>query len=334
MDLRITSNNNINYKNIKLSFKSANNKTKSGTNNINSNHGYSETLGMAAVSALIIGGIAFASGKNNIPSHISAAIKAADECRNIAAAKSKQVINLAVSLQKKVDEVCAIFKNGGKDSTGTIVGKIIPNTDSKILAENFLEEYSQKGELLRRSSFMDDFLVKIEEFTDNGKNKNILKHNWFEGGIESYTEGYRKLADGSEDFTKKIQFHGGPGNRIDSPYSIHCTYNEKLDPAGTKNTELEITGGSVKHYFEGYSKNTETNQLEIGRGLWLKYEEPDIYVENNTISKNSLENIAKELNFKDGKPVKCTFNSREAEGVVTTAPETWELQDDIWMKIT
>lgn len=335
MNLKITSNNNQNYKNTVLSFKAKGSKTVDTTAH-DTGLKNSAALGVAAaaVSAAVIGGIAFAAGKNKVPQEVSNTIKAADDLLNTANGKAKQVIDLAISLQKKVDEACALFKNGGKDSGGNIIGKIIPNTDDKIYAENFLEEYSQSGTLLRKSSFIDDFLVEIEEFTDNGKSKNILKHNWFEGGIESYTEGYGKLADGSEQFTRKIEFSGETGGRLDSPYDINCLYKEMHSTSGAKNTELEIIGGDIRHYFEDYNTNTASNRLEIGRGLWLKYGEPDMYVENNTISKKGLENIAKELNFRNGTPVKCTLDSKEIEDGIVNAAKSWEYKDGSWSEIT
>ncbi len=333
MNFKITSNINTNY-NTHLSFKGGNNPIEPNSEGKNSNNRGLSTFGVAAaaISAAAIGGIAFTAGKNKVPAEVQSVIKAADECLNTANGKVKQIVELAINLQKKVDEVCALFENGGKDSSGKVVGKIIPNTDNTVMAENFLEEYTAKGTLFRRSSFIDNSLIKIEEFADNGKIKNALNRNWFEGGIESYAEEYGKLADGSEGFARKIQFFGETNKYTDSAYDIDCLYNEVCTASGTKNIELKIENGKVKHYFEDYNKNTEANQLEIGRGIWLDYAGPNMYVESNTISKKGLENVGKELNFEDGKPVKCTFNSKEIEDGVMQTDKIWELQGDTWVK--
>ena len=59
-----------------------------------------------------------------------------------------------------------------------------------------------------------------------------------------------------------------------------------------------------------------------------------MYVENNTISKKGLENIAKELNFRNGTPVKCTFDSKESEDGIVKAAKSWEYKDGSWSEIT
>lgn len=72
-------------------------------------------------------------------------------------------INLAVeNAQELFNEVTELFKKGDEIAPdGTVLRKITGDD-----AEKIMEEFSQDGTLVRRSSFIYDTLDNVEEFAD------------------------------------------------------------------------------------------------------------------------------------------------------------------------
>ncbi len=183
-------------------------------------------LGTLAAAAAVGAAIVFGARKGKVPAEVKAATEAAE-------AMTQKANELVETVQKKIDSVVELFKNGGKDADGKIVATISDSADD--VSEKIMEEFAEDGStVLRRSIFKNDVPALIEEFTEDGKGNVIFlsygKPYEYHEGIEEfssgtikmgkilflpdgkpdeYHEGIKLFSDGSEKIAKILSFKDG-----------------------------------------------------------------------------------------------------------------------------
>ncbi len=244
-------------------------------------------LGTLAAAAAVGAAIVFGARKGKVPAEVKAATEAAE-------AMTQKANELVETVQKKIDSVVELFKNGGKDADGKIVATISDSADD--VSEKIMEEFAEDGStVLRRSIFKNDVPALIEEFTEDGKG-NVIFLSY--GKPYEYHEGIEGLPDGSRKIAKLLLFTDGKP----------IEYNEGFEgfSSGTKKMakELLIHDGKPYEYHEGLEEFS-SGTIKMGKILFLPDGKPDEYHEGIKLFSDGSEKIAKILSFKDGKWVEA-----------------------------
>ena len=259
------------YKGINMSIQSVNpfsnfktnfNKTSSmATNPQQVQNNANESGKNSKKTAAIIGGLAalafagtvaaVAIKRHKVPNEVQSALndfRATNETVNaFVESAQKQADEAMEYAQKLFDEVTGLFKKGEEIAPdGTVLRKITGDDTSKIM-----EEFSQDGNLVRKSKFSDGILYNVQEGIEelaDGSRK-VAKGIGFEDGTPSwYQEGYEELADGSRKIAKEIGFEDG------TPSWYQEGYGKLADGSRKIAKEIGFEDGTPSWYQEGYGK--------------------------------------------------------------------------------
>ena len=169
--------------------------------------------------AAIIGGLAalafagtvaaVAIKRHKVPNEVQSALndfRATNETVNAFVESAQKQADEAMEYgQKLFDEVTGLFKKGEEIAPdGTVLRKITGDDTIKIM-----EEFSQDGNLVRKSKFSDGILYNVQEGIEelaDGSRK-VAKEIGFADEMPLwYQEGIEELADGSRKIAKEIGF--------------------------------------------------------------------------------------------------------------------------------
>lgn len=204
--------------------------------------------GFLAAAAIIGAGIIYTARKGKVPPEAKEMVQKAEEF-------SQNAI-------KTVNEIMELFQNGGKNSEGKIVAQITHSKDNDAL--KFMNEFAQDGTTpVRKSTFINDMLCRVEEFTsDNKQNTAFLQNN----KLKIYREGVESLPNNVYKTAKAAHFENN------KPY----LYTEGAEICLTDdNSRIYKTAKEVCISKKGkplsYKENLISDDFDIKSGKWTAY---------------------------------------------------------------
>ncbi len=201
--------------------------------------GLSALAAVAAVGAAMV----FGAGRGKTPA-VPPEVKVATEA---AEAMTQKASELAETVQKKIDVVIELFKNGGKDAEGKTIAQILPAKESDRV--KLLQELDDSGHVIRESYFVDDILRRISEPANT---TDLYINNAFE-----YVD---EIFDGGRTITRALNYTGACDN-----YRPAISYSERYAVEGaefiTKRIDFDLAGKvSNSTYSEEIAKGGEATR--------------------------------------------------------------------------
>lgn len=236
--------------------------------------GDKKAAAIGGVAALAILGTvaAVAIKRHKAPNEIKIALdnlKATNETVNsLVQSVQKQADEITQYAKKVYGEVTELFEKGEEIAPdGTVLRKITGDDTKKIM-----EEFTQDGEITRKSSFVDN-------------------------ALENVREGIEELADGTTKTAKEISFSLSDGKIIDYAESIE----ELADGSYRAAKEIEFKEGKVKAYTEGLEACTDCSYA-AQKGIFFEDEAPMLYRESYVSFSNGSQKAAREIGFVHNRP--------------------------------
>ena len=321
-------------------FKTNNNTSKSTITNSQAVQNVAQEAGkINKKTAAIVGGLAalafagtvaaVAIKRHKAPYEIKIALdnlKATNETVNsLVQSVQKQADEITQYAKKVYGEVTELFEKGEEIAPdGTVLRKITGDDTSKIM-----EEFTQDGEITRKSFFVDNALANvregIEELADG--TKKTAKGIIFEDGKPCcYVEDLKELADGSWKTAKGIIFEDG------TPYCYMEDLKELAD--GTKKIAKGIVfeDGKPSLYQEGYKELADGSE-KFAKKISFKDGKLSEYAEDIEELADGSEKFAKGIDFKDGKPSLYQEGYKELPDDTREVAKEFKLTDKGWKKV-
>ncbi len=204
--------------------------------------------GFLAAAAVIGAGIIYAVRKGKAPLEAKEMMQRANE--------------FSENAHKTVNEVMELFQNGGKNSEGKMVAQITHSKDSDVL--KFMNEFAQDGTTpVRKSTFINDMLCRVEEFTsDNKQNTAFLQNN----KLTIYREGEETLPDGIYKTAKEAYFENNKPYLYTEGIEIYHTDNNSRVYKTAKEVCISEKGKPLS-----YKENLISDDSDIKSGKWTAY---------------------------------------------------------------
>ncbi len=246
-------------------------------------------LSVLAATVAVGAAIAFGASRGKAPAGVEVMEAAAEDM-------SKKAAELTEAVQKKIDNVIELFKNGGKDAEGKVVATI---GDGGSLSDKFMEELAEDGTVIRRSLFTDGKLSLIQEYLQDEKmNQIYLK----DGMPREYEEGIEILSDGGKKVAKVVDFCDGEWWKC----------SEGLE----------------------YAQGSDVEPVRIAKELTLCHADGHWYREGIQKPSPSLEKVSKEF-FAAADGTKSYLEGAEWNdaGQRTAAAKVFEFTNGKWVKV-
>lgn len=265
--------------------------------------GDKKAAAIGGVAALAILGTvaAVAIKRHKAPNEIKIALdnlKATNETVNsLVQSVQKQADEITQYAKKVYGEVTELFEKGEEIAPdGTVLRKITGDDTKKIM-----EEFTQDGEITRKSFFVDN-------------------------ALENVREGIEELADGTTKTAKEISFSLSDGKIIDYAESIE----ELADGSYRAAKEIEFKEGKVKAYTEGL-ENFENGYSYVKR-VDFKQGELTTYREGCENIGGSSYKAHNTIHYRNGMPYTRVEDFEAAEGN-WSAKREYELTEEGWQAV-
>ncbi len=204
--------------------------------------------------AAILAGVILALRKGKVPEGANEMVKEANEFTKTFREK----------FQSTIDEVTALYKNGGKDAEGNIIATIAEDAD--IPSIKFMDKITQDGKTPSLTGvFVNDKLGSIKKLRDDGKLDVIfLEKN---GQITNCQEGLETFDNGDFNIAKEAYLENG------KPFMFAKGFNFKKDSSkgGVWTIEREVYISEKNKPVSYVEKRTMDGTGEYKANKWMTF---------------------------------------------------------------